>query len=95
MMKGGRFIWYYWTKSLKTVINETSDYYCFEGSINAFKHLNKNCIHKRNIKVFKNNCTWEIEDNVLNNHFKAKQLWNYVIEANVDIIAFEMQNNII
>ncbi len=94
MMKGGRFIWYYWTKSLKTVINETSDYYCFEGSINAFKHLNKNCIHKRNIKVFKNNCTWEIEDNVLNNHFKAKQLWNYVIEANVDIIAFENNNKL-
>ena len=94
MMKGGRFIWYYWTKSLTTTVNETPDYYYFEGSINAFKHLNKNCIHKRKIKVFKNKCTWEIEDNVFNNQFKAKQLWNYAVESNVDIIAFENNNKL-
>ena len=94
MMKGGRFIWYYWTKSLTTTVNETPDYYYFEGSINAFKHLNKNCIHKRKIKVFKNKCTWEIEDNVFNNQFKAKQLLNYAVESNVDIIAFENNNKL-
>lgn len=94
MMKGGRFIWYYWTKSLTTTVNETPDYYYFEGSINAFKHLNKNCIHKRKIKIFKNKCTWEIEDNVFNNQFKAKQLWNYAVESNVDIIALDNNNKL-
>lgn len=89
MLKGGRFIWYFWTKRLTKNITETSEYFYFEGSISAFKHLCKDCILKRNIKIAKTFCKWEIDDMVINNTFNAQQLWNYDINSKIDIIAYE------
>ena len=49
MLKGGRFIWYYWVKKTSAKLVKQANSFNFEGQINAFKQLNKNIIHKRSI----------------------------------------------
>jgi hypothetical protein len=87
MLKGGRFIWYYWTKALQTKTHESSDFYSFEGKISAFRFLNKNITHQRKVFIYKNENKWEIEDRVENNPLTAKQLWNFTENSNLIILA--------
>jgi len=94
MLKGGRFIWYYWTKALDVKTQETPDYYVFEGKISAFQYLNKNIIHQRKVHIYKNDFKWEIEDKVINNSFSAQQLWNFTENSNLQIEAIENERTL-
>lgn len=79
MKKGGRFIWYNWSKALKTTTNETETSLSFDGECNVYSYLNKNIIHQRKVTQFKDKEEWIIEDtlsNISNINYPIKQLWH-------------------
>lgn len=77
MLKGGRFIWYYWSQKIRATWEETADAFVFRGSISAFRHLNKKAIHHRVIKISKQTPVWLVSDffQGLDNYSK-KQIWH-------------------
>jgi hypothetical protein len=78
MLKGSRFIWYYWSQCILANWSETNDYYIFTGEINAFKYLNNKGSHKREIKFSKKELCWIITDTVLNlDQFSKEQIWHF------------------
>jgi hypothetical protein len=78
MFKGSRFIWFYWSQCIAAKWTEDHDYYIFNGSISAFRFLNKKAVHNRMVKISKLHSHWIVKDEVLqlDNHTK-KQLWHF------------------
>ena len=64
MLKGDRFIWYFWSQKENAVLIEYDEYYYFKGTINAFSYLDKNFKHTRIVKKIKGKLQWEIIDEV-------------------------------
>ena len=64
MLKGERFIWYFWSQRENAELIECEDYFYFKGTINAFTYLDKNFKHTRIIKKIKGELYWEIIDEV-------------------------------
>ena len=78
MMKGGRFIWYYWPKHANGSLEEAFDSYIFEGQVNCFRQINKNIFHKRRIEKIKGQPIWSVSDIIENkpSGMKMRQLWH-------------------
>jgi hypothetical protein len=77
MLKGSRFIWYYWSQRLSAKWTESDDFYIFNGVITAFRNLSSNATHERQIKISKNEASWLIKDKIQNlNAFSKKQVWH-------------------
>lgn len=77
MLKGDRFIWFYWTKALDAKIDENQENFIFEGSISGFNHISKDIIHKRKVVKYKNKPIWIVEDWVSGKNIKyIKTHWN-------------------
>jgi len=62
MQKGGRFIWFYWSRALSAGWTETPDYWEFSGVISAFGHVGRGITHHRRVRQFKHTLQWEITD---------------------------------
>lgn len=90
MLKGSRFIWYYWSQRLEAHWEESGDFYIFKGKINAFKQLNPKGIHERLIHISKKEPSWIVSDTVLNlKEFPKEQIWH----SDDASIAFESYSN--
>ncbi len=77
MLKGARFIWYYWTQAESACLSETVDYFKFEGKIKAFTYVKNNIYIVREVIKDKSKNIWEICDNVINNPgLEMIQIWN-------------------
>ena len=78
MLKGGRFIWYYWPECKSAGLQETDLSYIFNGSISAYKYTKDDIIHKRTVIKYKGMAIWEVKDEVLNlpAGMKMRQLWH-------------------
>lgn len=77
MLKGGRFIWYYWSQKIKGSWEETADAFVFRGSISAYRHLNKKAIHYRVIKIRKQTPVWLVRDSFKGlDNYNKKQIWH-------------------
>jgi hypothetical protein len=78
MKKGTRFIWFGWTQVKASQFYETTDSYCFTGSIVAFKHLRKGIVHTRQVIKKKDEPLWFIKDSIINKPagLRMKQLWH-------------------
>ncbi len=77
MLKGGRFIWFYWTQLSKIKLEETDQYFIIDATISAFSYLDKKCKHQRIIKKQKNSDKWIIEDHIHSNiKLEMKQIWH-------------------
>ena len=78
MLKGTRFIWYFWSQSNTAKWQETEEEYIFKGEISAFRFLNPKATHIRIVRKSKANLEWIIEDvvNQLPNQQKF-QNWHY------------------
>lgn len=88
MLKGNRFIWFYWTKALNTVVTENENDYCFEGTIKAFSYLDKSIAHTRKILVSKKYNEIIVYDSIANiGNRTATQNWNCNPESEVSIEA--------
>ena len=97
MLKGIRFIWYYWTKCLSASLRENDKTFEFSGSIQAFHHIKNGIVHKRTVVKTKDKPEWHIHDEVLGAPAGAviKQLW-HLFPANstcVNIAAKDANNN--
>ena len=91
MLKGGRFIWYYWSKALVVKTKETEEAFIFEGTIKAFQQLG-GIHHKRRLVIYKNKNLWEVKDAIIapKNH-KTHQLWHSLPDA--DLCELEIQSD--
>ncbi|MDF1550222.1 MAG: heparinase II/III family protein [Bacteroidales bacterium] len=101
MIKGGRFIWYYWTKKVEANIVESEKEYIFEGKLYGFPQFGKNIFHKRIVRQIKNESTWIIEDSTnYKGNEKVYVHWNlnpkskFVNISAVDNAGIEVEPNI-
>lgn len=78
MLKGARFIWFYWSQALSTSIQELDDSFSFLGVVSCFEQLGQNITHTRKIIKKKNYQEWIVEDVILNKPkgIKMRQLWH-------------------
>lgn len=77
MLKGGRFIWYYWTQKKNSAWTETATEYIFTGEIEAFGFLSKEAAHQRTIKINKTIPEWTITDIIKGLKGKRmEQIWH-------------------
>jgi hypothetical protein len=78
MLKGGRFIWYYWTQCIEALLTESEDNYSFNGAISAFTYISDGIHHKRTVIKQKGVPHWKITDEIehLPGSMKMKQLWH-------------------
>lgn len=76
MEKGGRFLWFYWSKMVEANMEDKGDHQLFSGKIHAFRHLKENIFHTRTVRQYKHEMKWEIEDHVENCDLPIKQIWN-------------------
>jgi len=77
MLKGGRFIWYYWTQTLGAELIEIKDEFIFNGQISAFRQIDKKIVHKRKITKQKGIPVWEISDELIHNtNLPLIQYWH-------------------
>ena len=77
MLKGGRFIWYYWTQNLGAELIETEDKFIFNGQITAFRQIDKKAVHKRKINKKKGIPVWEISDELIHDtNLPLVQYWH-------------------
>lgn len=77
MLKGPRFIWYYWPESIYHKTINDDGFLQFSGAVKAFRYLNKNgIIHHRTIKQYKHCVKWEIIDKIDNWNGEMIQYWN-------------------
>ncbi|MBK5214507.1 MAG: alginate lyase family protein [Flavobacteriaceae bacterium] len=77
MLRGSRFIWFYWVKQAKARWGESEVSYLFNGEITAFGQLKKNIKHKRTVEKMKNKNLWKITDSVTNaDSFEKSIYWH-------------------
>lgn len=95
MLKGGRFIWYYWTQSLAATLTTHNDKYEFTGKITAFRHIAKGITHQRTITKLKDIPEWHITDEIANKPagVPINQLWHIPIECSEQVYVVSTDNN--
>ncbi len=78
MLKGGRFIWYYWSQKAKGGLSETNDTFVFDGHVNVFRQLGKDIVHCRKVVKAKEMPTWTISDEIKQKPYGLifRQLWH-------------------
>ena len=78
MLKGSRFIWYYWSQAKEAKWLDTEEFFVFKGAISAFRFINPKCIHLRTIQIYKSQLKWIVEDEVTNAKGLTKsQIWHH------------------
>jgi len=77
MLKGERFMWYYWINKAKATLKKENNTFQFEGSINAFKHIEDNIQHSRKVVKLQGENSWRISDVIQNKgNRKIYQYWH-------------------
>lgn len=75
MLKGKRFIWYYWVKESKASLTNNKKKYSFFGKIKGFKKLGKNIYHIRKVNKLIGENIWFVEDKIENK--KNRVIYQY------------------
>ncbi|TWI19965.1 heparinase II/III family protein [Sphingobacterium siyangense] len=89
MLRGGRFIWYYWTQKVSSKIAETESEYVFNGNIKAYQFLSSNARLIRSVRKLKGEKVWIVTDEVVNlDGFKKEQIW-HINDLQIEFIAKE------
>jgi hypothetical protein len=92
MLKGGRFIWFYWSQAKCAEWSESTNDYTFQGAISAFRFLNPKAIHQRTVVKRKDRLEWVITDKIKGlPNFKKKQIWHHD-KHRIDFEAFANKN---
>jgi hypothetical protein len=83
MLKGDRFIWYYWSQSIAAGMEEKKEYIEFRGKTACFRQLSTDIVHERIIRKYKNKPEWEITDIIHNkpDNKQIKQFWHFPINS--------------
>jgi hypothetical protein len=88
MLKGERFIWYYWTQSLGAELKEDNDNFIFKGQISAFRQIDNKAVHKRTVIKKRGIPIWEITDEL--NHKTNLPLVQYWHPSKLFLEKFEI-----
>ena len=90
MLKGSRFIWYYWSQAKSVETFEFEDKFVIKGSASVFRYLDKSFIHERTITKFKDVDRWEVEDKLFTKfkQLKSKQIWHAKIDNSIEIQSY-------
>ena len=76
MLKGGRFIWYYWIKDANGTWKEEDGAISFKGKFKGFRHLGE-LWHTRKVTKHQGKLMWDVQDNVEGiNGKKVYQYWH-------------------
>lgn len=83
MLKGGRFIWYYWTQCISATLTEQTDSYVFDGAVKAFTYLSAGIVHKRTVIKKKGMPEWQVKDEIVDKPagMQMRQLWHIMPAA--------------
>lgn len=77
MLKGPRFIWFYWTRCMHADWKELDDKIVFNGNIRAFRQTGSSVIHHRKVVIQKQPLAWSIEDTIKRpGNSVIHQLWH-------------------
>lgn len=78
MLKGARFMWFYWSQAEDVQLTETADYYEISGCIKAFQHRFPGLKHRRTVRKLKGKPHWVVMDFIESPHKfrEALQLWH-------------------
>jgi hypothetical protein len=77
MLKGGRFIWYYWNQEARIKTFERPNEIVLEGKVNVFGQVKKGIYHSRKITKTKAKAEWLIEDEFNETHHQPlHQRWH-------------------
>jgi hypothetical protein len=77
MLKGGHFIWFYWSQKVKAEWRETNSCFIFIGEIRAFKFINPKATHFRQIVIDKKQPNWLVIDKLNGlGGVKKQQIWH-------------------
>lgn len=87
MLKGSRFIWYFWTQSELVEFAESDTEFVFKGKIKAFQYINTSVCHQRTIIKYKEKPGWKVIDEISNKpgEMTLRQLWH----TNSDALKFK------
>ena len=78
MLKGKRFIWYYWSQAKSAGWSESTDEYKFQGKVSAFRFLDPFAVHKRTVIKKKGKLEWIVIDKVTGlPNVRKKQIWHH------------------
>jgi len=93
MLKGGHFIWYYWAQSTDAVLKDEGAAYKFTGSVNAFRYIKDDIIHRRIIVKQKGKPVWQIKDEMIGvpAGMQMRQIWHIPLSVKnkIGIVAEE------
>ncbi len=99
MLKGPRFIWWYWNKEAAGAWKQEEHGFVFKGSISVYSYLGKAIKHRRKVTKLKDQWVWEVEDEILNKpaDLPMLQLWHPSTKAfgKVKFTASDEQGNIL
>lgn len=86
MLKGGRFIWYYWPKKASVYLKEQEESFVFEGRVNVFRQLGQQISHRRKVEKKKRQPCWVITDSIEGGAADVlkRQLWHTDGELQID-----------
>jgi hypothetical protein len=79
MLKGGRFIWYHWSRRMDAKLEDEGAVYSFLGTANVFRYVSGNIVHRRKVIKHKDAPVWEIRDEIIGapESMSMRQLWHY------------------
>ena len=88
MLKGGRFIWYYWPQCKSAELKENNESFVFNGSVSAYRYVADGIVHKRTVIKQKGMPVWEIKDELVNMPGGAtmRQLWHLPLNRKNKVI---------
>ncbi len=95
MLKGKRFIWFYWSECKEAQLKEDAMNYIFSGAITAFAYIGKNIVHKRTITKKKGVPVWEIKDEMLHapQQMNMRQFWHLPLHLVSKVSVSATDNN--
>jgi Heparinase II/III-like protein len=88
MLKGGRFIWYYWSQCISAELKDEEMVFVFSGAVSAFRYIRRGIVHKRTVVKHKGQPMWEVKDEIINapEGMITRQMWHYKTESRNRIV---------
>ena len=95
MLKGVRFIWYYWSQALCVEVRDFGEYYEYIGKLSCYKYISRNIVHQRKVKIYKQENKWEFTDEMIKkpHSYLMRQLWHLVGVANLEFLSTAEERN--
>lgn len=86
MLKGGRFIWYFWTQAVgQPKFIEQDNGFLFEGTVKCFLFLNPKISHTRTVIKSGGTKTWQVKDVLNNKPPKSEIVVNWHVPSQADV----------